>query len=329
MTSTKGADASLSDYYSAVQLRQDRWSTLRELCETLVRLNSEKPSKATAPLAKAKALLDSLAPIEMYWAFPGRAAFEHLRRMLETRSFDDLAFATRRIARALTSGTYRRRAVPLARDSGDHDDSDDDLHTSIESRAMQKPYFEILIVDQVTEYQERFQKQSLQRIRREEDGFIYEAVITPSFEDALIAILFNHNIQAVIVRPGLTLKSENKLPILQRYLTRLEDEDVDELAPQDYGPELCRQIAKIRPELDTYLITDRSVEDVAGLDLGLCKRVFYNQEDFLELHLNILRGVGARYKTPFFSALVEYSKQPTGVFHAMPISRGKSITRSH
>jgi arginine decarboxylase len=57
--------------------------------------------------------------------------------------------------------------------------------------------------------------------------------------------------------------------------------------------------------------------------------VFYNQEDFLELHLNILRGVNLRYKTPFFTALKEYSKQPTGVFHAMPISRGKSITRSH
>ena len=36
-----------------------------------------------------------------------------------------------------------------------------------------------------------------------------------------------------------------------------------------------------------------------------------------------------RYKTPFFTALKEYSKQPTGVFHAMPISRGKSISRSH
>jgi arginine decarboxylase len=88
-------------------------------------------------------------------------------------------------------------------------------------------------------------------------------------------------------------------------------------------------IAKVRPELDAYLITDRSVEDIAGLDLGICRRVFYNQEDFLELHLNILRGVQARYKTPFFTALVEYSKQPTGVFHAMPISRGKSINRSH
>jgi len=39
--------------------------------------------------------------------------------------------------------------------------------------------------------------------------------------------------------------------------------------------------------------------------------------------------VSARFKTPFFSALRDYSKQPTGVFHALPISRGKSITRSH
>ena len=61
----------------------------------------------------------------------------------------------------------------------------------------------------------------------------------------------------------------------------------------------------------------------------ICLRVFYQQEDFLELHLNILRGVGARYQTPFFTALKEYSRQPTGVFHAMPISRGKSITKSH
>jgi len=72
-----------------------------------------------------------------------------------------------------------------------------------------------------------------------------------------------------------------------------------------------------------------SVEDIAGLDLGRCRRVFYNQEDFLELHLNILRGVSARYKAPFFTALKEYSRQPTGVFHAMPISRGNSVFKSH
>ena len=100
------------------------------------------------------------------------------------------------------------------------------------------------------------------------------------------------------------------------------------MKPENYGPELCRLIASVRPELDAYLVTDRSVEEIAGLDLGICRRVFYNQEDFQELHLNILRGVQSRYKTPFFTALVEYSKQPTGVFHAMPISRGKSIARA-
>ncbi len=322
---------SISDYYSAVQLRQDRWSTLRDTCEQLARFSeSNAPeAKVAKAVGKASGLLAALSPIKMYWAFPGRTAFEHLRKVLDSKQYDDLAFSVRRISRALTTGAYRRRAVPLARSDGEFEESDDDLHASIESRTMQKPYFEVLIVDQTTDYQERFQRQSLQRLRREEDAFIYEAVVTPSLEDALIAILFNHNIQAVVVRPGLTLKSKNQLPVLQRYLTRLQGDGVDDLDPQHYGPELCRQIAKVRPELDAYLITDRSAEDVAGLDLGLCRRVFYNQEDFLELHLNILRGVAARNKTPFFSALVEYSKQPTGVFHAMPISRGKSITRSH
>jgi arginine decarboxylase len=49
----------------------------------------------------------------------------------------------------------------------------------------------------------------------------------------------------------------------------------------------------------------------------------------LELHLSILQGVAARYRTPFFSALKEYSHRPTGVFHALPISQGKSIVNSH
>ena len=64
-------------------------------------------------------------------------------------------------------------------------------------------------------------------------------------------------------------------------------------------------------------------------EAGSEQMVGHRTEDFMELHLNILRGVQARYRTPFFTALKEYSRQPTGVFHAMPISRGKSISRSH
>ncbi len=57
-------------------------------------------------------------------------------------------------------------------------------------------------------------RNNLHRVRRAEDPFIYEPVIVPSLEDALIGILFNHNVQAVVVRPGLMLKSKNVLPIL-------------------------------------------------------------------------------------------------------------------
>ncbi|MGF1620164.1 MAG: aminotransferase class I/II-fold pyridoxal phosphate-dependent enzyme [Rhodomicrobiaceae bacterium] len=320
--------ASLSDYYSAVQLRADRWSSLRETTDRLARDHAAGRSTARHVTA-ARDLLNSLETIEMYWAFPGRGGFEHLQRLLTNQHFDELAFTTKRIFRALTSGAYRRRTIPLMRDDTDADDNDDD-HESLEARAMHRPYFEVLVVDQISEAQERWQRNNLARMRRAEDPFHYETVFVPSLEDALIAILFNHNIQAIVIRPGLTLKSRNKLPILKRYLSRIGDEeDVNALEPSEYGPELSRLIAKVRPELDVYLVTDRSVEDIAGKDLGGCRRVFYNQEDFTELHLNILRGVNSRYKTPFFTALKEYSKQPTGVFHAMPISRGKSISRSH
>ncbi|RVT82201.1 aminotransferase class I/II-fold pyridoxal phosphate-dependent enzyme [Rhodobacteraceae bacterium CCMM004] len=321
--------SSIGDYYSATQLRADRWSALRETAEALGRHGIDGRQGKTL-LAEAERLFAALEPIERYWAFPGHAGFEHLRRLLATRAITDLSTAVQRVARALATGAYRRRTIPLMTSEADVEDYEDEASLGPEARALGRPYFEVLIVDGVTDHQEKWLRQSLQRMRRVEDSFVYEPVVVPSIEDALIAILFNHNVQAVVVRPGVTLKSKNELPILKQYLNRVgDDEDVDGLQPHEYGPEACRLIAKVRPELDAYLVTDRSAEDIAGMDLGRCRRVFYNQEDFLELHLNILRGVNRRYKTPFFTALKEYSKQPTGVFHAMPISRGKSISRSH
>ncbi len=319
---------SMSDYYSAVQLRSDHWSSLRESLGTLARDPQGRHAKAIGQ--KINDLFDSLALIETYWAFPGIAVFEHMRRQFELGKFEDVAFTASRIARALTSGAYRRRTIPLDRGSADADDYEDEALLSPDARALTKPYFEVMIVDDVTEQQSRWLKQNMTSMRQPDDAFIYESVVVPSLQDALIGVLFNYNIQAIIVRPGLRMDSNAELALLTQYLNRAGgSKNIEDIDLADYGPELCRLVAKVRPELDAYLITDRSVEDIAGLDLGICRRVFYNQEDFMELHLNILRGVQARFKSPFFTALKEYSKQPTGVFHAMPISRGKSITRSH
>lgn len=319
---------SAKDYYSATQLRMDRWSALREVTGSLAR--SEPADTSTDDITLAESIFETLARLEPYWAFPGMVAFDQMRRQLEHNSFEDLAFTVHRVTRALTTGAYRKRRIPLERDTVDQEEHDDEALLTTEARALTKPYFEVLIVDSVSDQQERWLKENVARMRRTEDPFIYEAVVVPSFEDALIAVLFNHNIQAIIIRPGLSLKSEITNEILHKYLNRAGTQDeLEAIAPENLGPELCRRIERVRPELDVYLVTDRSVEDIAGFDLGTCRRVFYNQEDFLELHLNVIRGVEARQNTPFFTALVDYSKQPTGVFHAMPISRGKSINRSH
>jgi arginine decarboxylase len=232
---------SIGDYYSAAQLRSDRWSSLRGTMDRLGHLRPGDPE--AAKLAKhAEELFEALSPIEMYWAFPGLAAFDHMRRQLEHRNWEDLAFSVRRVVRALTSGTYRRRTITLAREDSDAEDIEDEATLPIEARALARPYFEVLLVDDLGEHQERWLRTSLARMRRSEDAFLYEPVVVSSLEDALIAILFNHNIQAVVVRPGLTLKSRNTLSILTNYLNRIGDEDLEAVAPEEYGPELCRLI---------------------------------------------------------------------------------------
>ncbi len=322
--SVVGKENTISDYFSASQLRSDRWSELKEVAGRLSQSRKESDRK------QAEALLKALQPIELYFAFPGGTAIDYLWRLIENKNYTDFSTAVKRASRALTTGAFRRRTIPLVADEIEEDDFDDESAQTAEARALGRPYFEVMIVDDVNEPQEKFLHSNLRKMRRSEDPFIYETVVVPSVEDALIGILFNPNIQAVIIRPGLTLKSKSDANVLGRYFSLYgEGNDLEQLTPSEYGEETCRRIAKLRPELDAYLITDRSSEDIAGHDLGICRRVFYNQEDFLELHLNLLRGVQRRYKTPFFTALKEYSKQPTGVFHAMPISRGKSISRSH
>jgi arginine decarboxylase len=93
---------------------------------------------------------------------------------------------------------------------------------------------------------------------------------------------------------------------------------------------LARVIKNIRPELDIYLLTDRSVEKLAGSgETGQIRRIFHSVEEVMEVHLSVLDGVSERYDTPFFSNLKKYAQRPIGTFHALPIARGKSVFRSN
>jgi len=326
----KAEGLSIVNLYSASQTRLDNWNELKTVTSRLdeKEIDEELAQKLTK---KARKLLHKLEPIEMYWAFPGRNVFKELLEILTTGDFHKTNNVVKRIVRALMNNSYRRRRINLGLMPEDkcnslvesEDNRDNDKHE------LNNPYFEVLIVDNNSGFTEENERAEFADIRRYSDAFTYEPVFVRSFEDALIASLVNHNIQAVVVRYGFELESEYGVSILNDGITKLTKKALKAIGSGNYAPTLCDVIKKARPELDIYLVTDRSVEDVASTVTHSCRRVFYNQEDYLELHLNILRGVQERYQSPFFSALKKYSKQPTGVFHAMPISRGKSITKSH
>ena len=58
------------------------------------------------------------------------------------------------------------------------------------------------------------------------------------------------------------------------------------------------------------------------------RRVLYSVEELLELHLSVMEGIAARFRTPFFDNLKKYAMRPISTFHALPIARGKSVFKS-
>ncbi|HYB11468.1 MAG TPA: aminotransferase class I/II-fold pyridoxal phosphate-dependent enzyme [Alphaproteobacteria bacterium] len=325
---THPAGSSLSAYYNASQLRADAWNRVKHNSARLAEATLRKAENERVRAAVEKDIR-LLEPVESYWAFPGKSCLSRLRLLFDRKDYGALAQSSARINRALISESYRggmeRNAAGLQ--AGRTEDVEpEDVPEEI-GRA--RPYFEVLIVDTLDEKEEENLRIGLRRVRRPEDPFVYELVVVPSFEDALIAVLFNHNIQACVIRYGFAFRSQHRLEILQSYLDGIDESDLELQPDTERGPLLGAVINTLRPEIDLYLVTDVSVEDIAGTISQKFRRIFYRQEDYLELHLSILRGVSHRFDAPFFSALRAYARQPTGVFHALPISRGKSIVKSH
>lgn len=323
---------SLSVHYMASRLRIDTWESLKEYSARLCELK-RKGRDSEKITQKVMSAFDILDTIEDYWAFPGRDAFEELTRSFAENKFDDLNEQVSRIVRLLSTGGYRRRNLDsIAR--GDFAEADNiqlkqKEGPSPDFEAHSKPYFETLVVEDLSPPEAREQREQMLELRTDNDQFIYDIVTVRTFEDALIAVLFNYNIQSCVIRYTFPYHSNNQLDILKQYLELVDNPETEEASEEKRGIVLGEIIGALRPELDLFLVTESPVEEIAGTLSRPFRRVFYRQEDNRELHLSILKFIQNRYKTPFFRALKEHSAKPTGVFHAMPISRGKSIIKSH
>ena len=314
-------------YNSLWQLRADSWSGLEEASERLaVAVTQERPTERL--VKEVDRLLDVLAPMEVYWAFPGVQTFQHARRLFGAGKYDRLARLIAAINRALITDSYRNggqwSAEHLDREPLNGADA-----LSLEHNRETRPYFEVLIVDDMTGVQERALREDLRRLRRRDDAFVYEVVVVPSFEDASMAVLLNFNLQACVIRRRFVHHSRHDLSQLGSFFEERSDHQLVDSPPEERAQMLARRIARLRPELDLYLMTEVSLEETAGRLSHHYRRVFHAREGLLELHLSILKGIEERYDAPFFEALRDYAHRPTGVFHALPISQGKSVVSSH
>ena len=312
-------------YNSLWQLRNDTWSSLEE-STTQLALAGAQQRPVEQLVETVTGLLDVLGSIERFWAFPGAQIFREVQRLFADGEYNRLAAVVGRANRALVTESYRGGQAWDLR--AEDDAYDRDTHPA-KQFGSDRPYFEVLVVEDLTEEQEHSLREELRRWRRPDDQFIYEIVVVPSFDEAVMAARLNFRLQACVVRRRFTHRSRHDSPLLAQFAGLDGSDDLMEHSPDDRAQVLARTLAKIRPELDLYLMTEISVEDLAGRLSHHFRRIFHAREGSLELHLSILDGVAARYRSPFFNALRNYSHRPTGVFHALPISHGKSIVNSH
>ena len=322
--------AGRSAYNSVWQLRADAWCRLEDAADQLTRRAAAGKS-TDKHQAICDDLLARLTPLEPYWAYPGALQFSRVHRLFATASYDKFAQAVTQINRALTTESYRLGNVDVADLDNQDASSLDPHHIEVQpARPHGRPYFEVLAVEALTEAQEHKVRTALHSWRRPDDEFVYEVVLVSSVAEALVAARLNVNLQAVVIGRRFAAQSTRDLSTLADFVDTEISEELDESeTPGERAEALAAALTHLRPELDLYLMTEMEVEKIASRTGTNFRRVFHAREGFLELHLSILQGVAARYQSPFFSALKQYSHRPTGVFHALPISQGKSIVNSH
>jgi arginine decarboxylase len=314
----KQADTVKKHYFNVAQLRSDLWAELKLQSYRLARY--KEPKKIEAHKTTAQKAVKTLRALEQYWAFPGLELLDFLQALLKKGDYVNLKSHVVEINRTLVNQDYRYD--PVTSTSINQVTRRSKL---IDAEGFKKRYFEVLFVDNQTVTESLTIKSKLRELRDDNDHFIYKIVLAQSFEDALVSLQLNPNIQACIVRYGIPFKSKNLLGVLRQFVSKVSQWGNEDYTGSELAILLGKVIGEIRPELDTYYVTDTAVQDISDSVLQNFRRIFYRTEDLQELHLSIIQGIKERYETPFYTALQEYSQKPTGVFHAMPVSRGNSV----
>jgi len=323
-----GRNQELALIFAAAVNRTDQWRELHALSRGWATAQGAQAEDLRAGAAK---LLQVITRLEQCWAYPGPRLLTAIGEVIAQRDAATFARLVQKVSGALLSGDYRRGEA--AWDPATQSPTrpiEAALPPDADPGEAPRPAFEVLIVTPADPAGWERGRADMKRLRRTDDAFQYEVVQAGSFEDAALAVLVNDNLQAVVIIDGFQYGSRLEVPDLQSFLARYLPMDRTSVEPGALATVLAKAIKKCRPELDIYLLSDRTAEVLAGSDaLESVRRVFHHVEEPMEIHLSILDGVKDRFETPYFDNLKKYAQRPIGTFHALPIARGKSVFRSN
>jgi arginine decarboxylase len=316
----------MNQFFSASEARIDRWRLLNRIAKALPAAERQAAEKLRS---EATAVLAELMPLEDVNGYPGPNLMEQVQERLQQGDWTALARLVQKVSGALLSNSYRDDPNAWVADDEGEAQLPDVLPPSVGRGQSRRAYFEALIVAAGDRSTWPSLRETFRRLRREEDAFVYEPVVVGSFEDAVLATLLNFNLQSVVIVDGFAYPSQYNVPALRElialHLPPSANENTAEMAKA-----LARVVRLLRPELDTFVVTDHDIAALAGADdAGTVRRVFYGVEEPMEIHLAILDGIKDRYETPYFDNLKKYAARPIGTFHALPIARGKSVFKSN
>ena len=316
--------------FMGAEARFDRWRALNQASRLWDSSTSKQDSGKTEHRAAVTNYFQELQQWEDYFAYPGQKLLASINERIASGDAAGTARLIQSISTALLTHSYRANVADWESEEQSTINLAGRVPVDGEDGAAHRPYFEVLVVSPArrTAWQEL--AQDFRKLRRPQDKFVYELVFVPSFEDAVLATILNGSIEAVIVYEGISLSSSNNSPVLREVLTSHLTASGISPNSADLSMALARGLKQVRPELDIYFLSDREVEKVAGnVNADFLRRVFYQVEEPLELHLSILDGVADRFDTPYFDNLQKYAQRPIGTFHALPVARGKSIFKSN
>ncbi len=316
-------------FLMAAEARSDRWRALLQASRKWEKSPKQIDAKSEYQAAVSKSV-DELSQWEDFFAYPGQTLLNLLREHIASGDAVGTARLVQSISAALLTHSYRSSAADWEGEEQTPINLGERVPVNGEESTPHRPYFEVLVVSPARRSAWQELAQDFRRLRKSHDQFIYEPVFVATFEDAVLATILNGNIEAVIVYEGIPFASSHSSPILREFLTsHLAASGIDPNST-DLAMALAQSLKLLRPEMDLYFLSDRQVEKVAGDAAADCiRRVFYQVEEPLELHLSILDGVADRFDTPYFDNLQKYARRPIGTFHALPIARGKSIFKSN